>query len=98
MVFNGVRNSQCYITNFENILHRISGGGKCVLVIISLLGFIFFDSVYIMAIVNYCVQSELIIYALYGLSVKIVQNEVTIDGAIQVSSQVMYLITKLSFL
>ena len=51
-----------------------------------------------MAIVNYCVQSELIIYALYGLSVKIVQNEVTIDGAIQVSSRVMYLITKLSFL
>ncbi|XP_065917764.1 uncharacterized protein [Dysidea avara] len=64
-------------------LMEISGGGKCVLVIISLLGFIFFDSVYIMAIVNYCVQSELIIYALYGLSVKIVQNEVTIDGAIQ---------------
>ena len=49
-----------------------------------------------MAIVNYCVQSELIIYVLYGLSVKIVQNDVTIDNAIQVSKSVMLLIMKVS--
>jgi len=49
-----------------------------------------------MAIVNYCVQSELIIYVFYGLSVKIVQHDITIDDAIQVSSHVWYLIIKMS--
>ena len=65
----------------DNTVHRISGGGKNMLVIISLFGFIFFDTVYIMAIANYYVQSELIIYVLYELSVKIVQRDIPIDDA-----------------
>jgi len=65
----------------DSTVHRISGGGKNMLVIISLFGFIFFDTVYIMAIANYYVQSELIIYVLYELSVKIVQRDIPIDDA-----------------
>ena len=56
------------------------------LVIFSLFGFIFFDAVYIVAIMNYAIQSELNIYLLHALRIKIERREhKTIDAAIKVS-------------
>ena len=69
------------------ITYRFTGGGKLTLVIFSLFGFIFFDAVYIMAIMNYAIQSELNIYLLHALRIKVERREhKTIDVAIKVSS------------
>ena len=52
-----------------------------------LFGFIFFDAVYIVAVMNYAIQSELNIYLLHALRIKVERREhKTIDAAIKVSS------------
>jgi len=67
--------------------NRFSGGSKLVLVIFSLFGFIFFDAVYIMAIMNYAIQSELNIYLLSALQIKVERREhKSLDTIIKVSS------------
>lgn len=63
---------------------QFTGGGKLTLVIFSLFGFIFFDAVYIMAIMNYAIQSELNIYLLHALRIKVERREhKSIDAAIK---------------
>ncbi|XP_065917761.1 uncharacterized protein [Dysidea avara] len=63
---------------------QFSGGGKLVLVIFSLFGFIFFDAVYIMAIINYAIQSELNIYLLSALRIKVERREhKSLDDAVK---------------
>ena len=47
------------------LCHSIGGGAKVTLVVFSLIGFIFFDIVYVAAIINYVVQSELLIKLLW---------------------------------
>lgn len=78
----------CYIT------YRFTGAGKLTLVIFSLFGFIFFDAVYIMAIMNYAIQSELNIYLLHALRIKVERREhKSIDAAIKVSNRSNHMLT-----
>ena len=73
------------VTIIVIIAYRFTGAGKLILVIFSLFGFIFFDAVYIMAIMNYAIQSELNIYLLHALCIKVERREhKTIDAAIKV--------------
>lgn len=68
------------------VTYRFTGGGKLSLVVFSLFGFIFFDAVYIMAIMNYAIQSELNIYLLQALRIKVEQREhKSIDAVIKVN-------------
>ena len=68
-------------------MYRFTGAAKLALVIFSLFGFIFFDAVYIVAVMNYTIQSELNIYLLHALRIKVEQHEnKTIDAAIKVSN------------
>lgn len=53
----------CWIS----FLRFIEDEGKVVLLIISLLGFILFDVVYVMAVFNYAAQSEMNINLLYAI-------------------------------
>lgn len=70
-----------------SVVNRFSGGGKLVLVIFSLFGFVFFDAVYIMAIINYAIQSELNIYLLHALRIKVERREhKSLDAAIKVNT------------
>lgn len=78
----GLCHGQCHCYTY-----RIKSGGKLTLVIFSLFGFIFFDAVYIMAIMNYAIQSELNIYLLHALRIKVERREhKSIDAAIKVGN------------
>ena len=60
-------------------------GGKIVLLVLSLIGFIFFDVVYVGAVFNYAAQSEMNIYLLRAIRRLVTQKEYEeIDGGIKV--------------
>ena len=57
-----------------------------VLLIVSLIGFLFFDGVYISAVTNYAIQSELNISLLHSICMKVKNRKYhSIDLAIKVS-------------
>ena len=59
--------------------------GKIVLLVLSLIGFIFFDTVYVGAVFNYAAQSEMNIYLLRAVRRLVIQKEyVEMDAAIKV--------------
>ena len=59
--------------------------GKIVLLVLSLIGFIFFDTIYVGAVFNYAAQSEMNIYLLRAIRRLITQKEYEdMDGAIKV--------------
>ena len=79
-------------------MHRFTGAAKLALVIFSLFGFIFFDAVYIVAVMNYAIQSELNIYLLHALCIKVERREhKTIDAAIKVGSHGNQIATHMIF-
>ena len=87
MVDHSKRVGMCHGQHHCYITCRFTGAGKLTLVIFSLFGFIFFDAVYIMAIMNYAIQSELNIYLLHALRIKVERREhKSIDAAIKVSN------------
>lgn len=58
--------------------------GKIVLLVLSLIGFIFFDTIYVGAVFNYAAQSEMNIYLLRAIRRLITQKEYEdMDGAIK---------------
>ena len=68
-----------------NTCSVIAGGTKLALVVFSLLGFVFFDLVYLAAVINYAAQSELNIKLIYAIRTLIMQrNYENIDATIQV--------------
>ena len=50
---------------------RITGVEKYILLIVSLIGFVFFDGVFAAAVVNYAIQSELNIFLLHAICIKV---------------------------
>ena len=81
-----------------NTYSVIRGSTKIVLVVISLLGFVFFDLVYVAAVVNYAAQSELNIKLIYATKTLIMQRGYQdIDATIQVRNilQVSYLLKQM---
>ena len=61
------------------------GAEKDTLLIISLIGFLLFDMVYVAAVMNYAIQSELNISLLYSVFSKVKQRKYqTTDLAIKV--------------
>lgn len=72
--------------------YRITGVEKYVLLIFSLIGFIFFDGVYVSAVMNYAIQSELNISLLHSICMKVKNKKYTsIDVAIKVRTIHLYL-------
>ena len=68
-----------------NTCSVIAGGTKIALVVFSLLGFVFFDLVYLAAVINYAAQSELNIKLIYAIRTLIMQRKYEkIDATIQV--------------
>ena len=64
---------------------RFEGSGKDTLVVISLLGFIIFDIVYVVAVMNYAAQSEMIIHLLGAVQVLVVTKDYPdLDATIKV--------------
>ena len=64
---------------------RFSGRKKIALIVTSLVGFIFFDIVYMATTLNYTVQSEMIIWLLKAVTSLLYKNDyVNIDAAIKV--------------
>ena len=60
--------------------------GKIVLVVFAIIGFLFFDTVYVSAVMNYAAQSEMNIYLLRAVRKLVVQKEYTdMDTAIKVA-------------
>ena len=60
-------------------------GGKLVLIIFSLLGFIGFDIVYVTAVMNYAAQSEMLVYLLRSVRGLVEQKAYEdVDKAIKV--------------
>ena len=56
------------------------------LLIYSIVGFMFFDAVYVAAVVNYAVQSEMNIYLLQSIKLRVLSRKYeTTDEAIKVS-------------
>ena len=56
------------------------------LLIYSILGFMFFDAVYVAAVVNYAVQSEMNIYLLQSIKIRVLSRKYgSTDEAIKVS-------------
>ena len=74
-------------TCFHGEFSRIEGDWKIVLIILDLIGFLFFDMVYVAAVMNYAAQSEMNIYLLSAIR-KLVQDksygEAGLDGSIKV--------------
>ena len=68
-----------------SLFFRIEDGLKLFLIILSLIGFVFFDIVYVAAVMNYTAQSEIIIYWLYSVRIK-VENKTykQLDEAVKV--------------
>lgn len=59
---------------------------KLILLIYSIFGFMFFDAVYVAAVVNYAVQSEMNIYLLQSIKIKVLSRKYqSTDEAIKVS-------------
>ena len=54
---------------------RIQGATKLGLIIFSLIGFIFFDVVYVSAVMNYVAQSEMNIYLMSAIKSLVVNNK-----------------------
>ncbi len=54
--------------------HRFNGAGKDTLLVFSLGGFVFFDLVYVGAVINYAAQSEMNIYLLRAIRRMVVQK------------------------
>ena len=74
-----------YILMFNDCSIRVTGAEKYVFLIVSLIGFIFFDGVYISAIINYAIQSELNISLLHSINKKVKNRKYhSIDLAIKV--------------
>ena len=68
-----------------NTCSVIAGGTKIALVVFSLLGFVFFDLVYLAAVINYAAQSELNIKLIYATRTLIMQRKYEkMDATIQV--------------
>lgn len=64
----------------------LQGSAKTVLVVISLLGFITFDVVYVAAVMNYAAQSEMNIKLIYAIISLIKQKRhQEVDAAIKVN-------------
>ena len=78
----------CYPYMYMDVIDTcsvIAGGTKITLVVISLLGFVFFDLVYLAAVINYAAQSELNIKLIYAIRTLVMQrNYENIDATIQV--------------
>ena len=65
---------------------RVTGAEKYVFLIVSLTGFVLFDGVYLAAVINYAIQSELNISLLHSISKKVKYRKYhSIDLAIKVS-------------
>ena len=65
---------------------RITYETKIALLVYSILGFMFFDAVYVAAVVNYAVQSEMNIYLLQSIKIRVLSRKYeTTDEAIKVS-------------
>jgi len=75
-----------YIIRIIYIIYiRIIGAEKYTLLFVSLIGFIVFDGVYISAVMNYAIQSELNISLLCSISMKVKDRGYDkIDEAIKV--------------
>ena len=68
----------CFSNSFRD-------GGKIVLLILALIGFLFFDTVYMAAVFNYAAQSEMNIYLLRAIRRLVIEKEYEdIDSAIKV--------------
>ena len=67
------------------VLCSITNEVKLVLLIYSIFGFMFFDAVYVAAVVNYAVQSEMNIYLLQSIKLKVLTRKYeSTDEAIKV--------------
>lgn len=65
---------------------RVIGTEKYILLIVSLIGFVFFDGVYVAAVMNYAIQSELNISLLQSVRRKVKNRKYhSMDSAIKVS-------------
>ncbi len=76
-------------SNLWPLLHpyRFSGAGKDALLVLSLVGFVFFDLVYVAAVINYAAQSEMTIYLLRAIQRMVSQKYYgEIDAGIKVCS------------
>ena len=65
-------------------LIRITGEEKKILIIVSIIGFVFHDGVYVAAVVNYAIQSELNISLLRYICMKVKKRYDMFDAAIKV--------------
>ena len=64
---------------------RVTGTEKNILLVISLIGFIFYDGIYIAAVMNYAIQSEFNISLLSSLRMKVKNKKYdNFDTAIKV--------------
>ena len=70
---------------WDVLTHSFVGGGKTVLLVLSLIGFVFFDMVYVSAVMNYAAQSEMNISLLRAITQLVEAKEYNeIDNAIKV--------------
>ena len=78
------------ILNFSS---RFSDGGKLVLIILSLLGFFTFDTVYVTAVMNYAAQSEMLVYLIGSVRGLVEQKKYeNVEEAIKVAMNPLILI------
>ncbi len=76
--------------------HRFNGAGKDTLLVFSLVGFVFFDLVYVGAVINYAAQSEMNIYLLRAIRRMVVQKFYEdIDAGIKVLISALKLLSAL---
>ena len=75
----------CIIIFPLSLSHRVRGGLKFALLVVSLFGFFTFDVVYMFSIMNYIAQGELNIYLLWDIRKLIeLRRHDDLDGAIKV--------------